>query len=223
MSGSRTNRLLQPGAVAAIGFLILASPAFANENEILQRATDKVIEKIAAELDKADSESVRNVAVVTVRGDEDGYATAALEAAVTRSPLKLYVRDARLDMLAGEIEFGDRKGDIMNPETVQRFGELEGVDAIIYGDIWDHTTNLWGTRGHVKAIVNMGVVKTGENIWTSKMQDAEALIHWSDAVVRFWQFPMVMFALFVLFVILVIFLAKLRRAFRPAGTTNRSK
>ena len=222
MSRFQTMRLRRPGTLAALGLILLAGPALANENDILQRATDKVIEQIAADLDKASLEGVVNVAVVTVRGDEDGYVTAALEAAVTRSPFKLYVRDTRLDLLAGEIEFGDRKGDIMKPETVQRFGELEGVDAIIYGDIWDHTTNLWGTRGHVKAIVNMGVVETGENIWTSGMQDAEALIHWSDAVARFWQFPMLVLALFFLLMILLIFLAKLRRAFRPAGTANRS-
>jgi hypothetical protein len=201
-------------AVAAL--LLLAAGASASDEETLQRATDEAIGKIGKDLGKASAESVNHVAVIPLRGDADEYATSGLESAVTRTKFALFTRsEAIWDELLKEIEWGDRREDVMNPETVQKFGKIEGVDAILHGRIWDRNVNMWSVLGRVRMSVHLADVETGQIVWSSGPVEGAAYIHWSDAITQFWRYPLVLLMVLVVLVILALFVHRLKKAYRP--------
>jgi hypothetical protein len=65
--------------------------------------------------------------------------------------------------LVKEIEFAQKRGDIMNKSTIQRFGSIEGVDALLYGEVREA-----GAKDEDSSIVRLTLVladvETGEQI-----------------------------------------------------------
>ena len=212
-SQTRRHRI---GAVAVAALLLLAAGASASEDETIQRALDQAIARIGEDLSGVSADSVKHVAVIPVRGDADGYATSGLESAVTHTKFALFTRsEATWDDLLKEIEWGDRREDVMNPATIQRFGKIEGVDAILYGRIWDRSVNLWSVLGRVRMSVHLADVETGQILCSSGTVDGEAYIHWSDAVTQFWRYPLVLLAMLFVVAILGLFVRRIKRAYRP--------
>lgn len=200
--------------VVVFGF---AGQAGGDEAETLQRATDRAVSRIGEELGRTSFSGLDRVAVVPLRDDTDGYATGSLRSAVTRTPYSVYTRNDEVwEKLLEEIEWGVRREDVMAPETVQKFGRITGVDAILYGNVWDRGLNMWSTRGHAKISVHLAEVETGELVWSSGPVEGEAFLHWSDAVTRFWQYPVVMIGGLVALIIVLLVLRGIARGFRHA-------
>ena len=194
-----------------------ASPAMAGEEERLQRSSDKAVRQIGEELARTAFPNVKHVAVMPLRGDIDDYATSILKSAVTKTSYSLFTRsDEVWDNLLAEIEWGVRREDIMDPKTVQKFGQIQGVDAILYGRIWDRGVNLWSIRGHIKLSVNLADVETGQILWSSGPVEAEAYIHWSDALTKFWRYPLLIIGAVVGLIIVLLILRKITRAISHA-------
>ncbi|HUW33973.1 MAG TPA: hypothetical protein VM223_20380 [Planctomycetota bacterium] len=198
--------------------LLLAVPlaARADDQEALQRATDSAIAKIADGLGKRNVADVKTVAVVPLRGDEGDYATSGLRSATTKSSYGVFTRDdPTWDMLLGEIEWGTRREDVMDPATVQKFGKIAGVDAILYGRVWGSRINMWGLRAETKLTVTLADVETGQELWSSGPVTGEAYIHWSDALVQFWRYPLVLIGVIVGLAIIIALLRAIKHALRP--------
>lgn len=204
-------------AVLAAAILTAATPVLADDEETLQRATDEAIQKIGADLGRTKFPKIKSVAVVPLRGDANEYATTSLRSAVTKTPYGLFTReDDTWNTLLAEIEWGVSREDIMAPKTVQKFGKIEGVDAILYGFLWDRDVNLWSVRGHAKMSVQLADVETGQVLWSSGPVEGEAFIHWSDAVTRFWRYPLVLIGAVVGLLIVLVVLRGIGRAVRHA-------
>jgi len=204
--------------LAAVAILLPVASVSASENEILARAIDQAIEKIRPEIDATKFDEVTNVAVVPLRGDVDDYATSSLRSAVTKTHYSLYTRsDDTWNTLLAEIEWGVTREDVMTPETVQKFGRIAGVQAIVYGRIWDRDTNMWSMRGRVKMSVYLAEVETGRILWSSGPIETEAYIHWSDAVTRFWQYPLLLIGAVVGLVVVLVILRKIVKAIAHAN------
>ncbi len=211
---STRRRLACIATVVALA--TVARGADASEEETLRRATDQVIEAIGENLGSVSSDSIKHVAVIPLRGDVDGYATDVLQSTVTRTKLALFTRsEATWNELLREIEWGVHREDTMNPETVQKFGRIEGVDAILYGRIWDRGVNLWSILGRVKMSVHLAEVETGQIVWSSGPVEGFAYMHWSDAAVHFWRYPLLLLAVLLMLMILALVVRRLRKAYRP--------
>jgi hypothetical protein len=186
------------------------------ERSTLQKATDAAVAQALASLSSTNFPGVQHVAVVPLRGDADGYLTSGVKSGVTRGPYKLFAReDQEWNTLLGEIEWGARREDIMDPATVQKFGRIQGVDANLYGQLWDRNVNLWSIRGRAKVSLNLADVETGQILWSSGPVEGEAYMHWSDALTSFWRYPMFLTGVLVLLVILLVIWRIIRRATRP--------
>ena len=107
----------------------------------------------------------------------------------------------------------------MDAETIQKFGRIEGIQAILYGRVWDQNANLWGSLGQVKVSVNLAEVETGEILWSSGNVEGEGYIHWATAVTRFWRYPVLTFAVvagLLIAILIVRFILKaIAHATRP--------
>jgi len=221
MKSIRTRSSVMIGLAAALVVMPAVAAAEVNEREILQRAAEKVIEKIAKELPatKAANDKIENVAVVPLRADmQDGYVTSILKSAVTRTPYSLFTRsDETWDKLVAEIEWGVRKEDIMDANTIQMFGRVKGVDAILFGQVWSQEMNMWSLRGSMKMSIHLGEVETGKILWSSGPVTEEAYIGWSDAISNFWRFPLLLLGAVVGLIVVLLILKLLFRAIRHAA------
>jgi len=204
-------------ALLAVAFIMLVPlAARADDAEALQRAADSAIAKIADGLAKTKFANVKTLAIVPLRGDTDGYATSGLRSAATKSSYALFTRDdPTWDMLLGEIEWGVRREDVMDPATVQKFGKIAGVDAILYGRVWGDRINMWGLRAETKLTVTLADVETGQELWSSGPVTGAAYIHWSDALVQFWRYPLVLLGVIVALAVVIAIVRAIRHAMRP--------
>jgi hypothetical protein len=176
-----------------MGVAFWPGAVLASQDETIQRATDAAIGRIVGDLQRTSFPKIKNVAVVPLRGDRDDYATSGLKSALTKTSYHLFSRsDEEWDKLLTEIEWGVRREDIMDPATVQKFGRIKGVDAVMFGQVWDRDVNMWSIRGHTKLSVSLAEVETGQILWSSGPVDGEAYMHWSDALTQFWRYPMML-------------------------------
>lgn len=119
----------------------------------------------------------KRFAVLPFKADyEEAYFTAQLRNAVARhgsaKGIKLFTRDGdALGRLLDEIAFGQKFGDTMNPETVQKFGRIEGVQGLIFGRVVNITRQeqdaLKGQAGlaRVRVMLQAYEVETGRLLW----------------------------------------------------------
>jgi|GEM_PF-4498722 len=82
---------------------------------------------------------------------------------------EFYVRDdAEWSVLLSEIEFGDRRGDVMNPATIQKFGRIPGVSALLYGSVREASVDADG-NGIVRLALTLSEVETGRQLWSGNV------------------------------------------------------
>jgi hypothetical protein len=165
---------------------------------LMQEAIDQAVAKIARGLagqsfpEDGSRREVSNIAVLTIDGDETGYVRSALMAALAETHLRVHTRDANeLLRIQREVhEYGkeSRLLHIMDPNTMQRFGYVQGVDAVLYGRMWHQGTDLDDNRATARLMVHLGHVETGENVWSSQAVVGEAYRPWTDAVEKYWVY-----------------------------------
>lgn len=118
--------------------------------------------------------SVGPIAFLGFFGDKAGI-TPVLEAEMTRysGPFEFFTRKEKdWNVLVSEIEFGERKSDIMDQATIQKFGSIQGVSALLYGDIRE--VSVVDGVGTVRLTVKLGDVQTGKILWSANIEGAYA-------------------------------------------------
>lgn len=200
---------------------VLAGPAaaLATEQEQLDQAARLAVTRAVALLGQRPKiDGVNNVAVCPIWADQQRYVTEQAKAAVTiETPYRLFTRqDAEWDKLLAEIEWSERREDLMNPETVKRFGRIEGVDAILYGTVREWSLSVWSTRALCRLNLHLANVETGEIVWSSGEVQAEAYPPWPDLVKRFWKYPLLVIGGVVVLIVVLAIIYKVKRAFRRA-------
>ena len=129
-----------------------------------QKAAQDAVEKIEAKLKQQGIEA-GNIAFLPLFDDQSAiYSVVRAELTGVDSGLKFFMRESSdWDKLVKEIEFGQKRGDIMNKSTIQRFGDVEGVDALLYGEVREA-----GEKDDDESIVRLTLVladvETGEQI-----------------------------------------------------------
>lgn len=115
------------------------------ESEILKQAAlnrgiDYAAEEAARDIIKkfTDREiNVGNIAFLPLFNDNKNiYTVVRNELSSIDSSYKFFMRKSDdLNKLMNEIRFGDLRSDIMNQSTIQKFGSIEGVDVLLYGEV----------------------------------------------------------------------------------------
>lgn len=205
---------MQRMLIPAVLFFLAAGPARG------AYLTDKAIEdaalKAASMIDSAKLGDVKSVAVLPLWNDDgDGYAADAVKGRLTSTGLQVLARgEKEWDALLNEIKWNVKREDIMDSSTVQRFGRIKGCDAVLYGTVREVSRSLWGFRGSARLSLHIADVETGQIVWSSGPVEGEAFAHWSDMIVRFWNYPLLWVIVLVLVVVGVVVML-LRRASAP--------
>lgn len=154
-------------AAALLVCVALASPAEAGRRQARSRAIENAADKTAGELDAEPRfEGVKNIAVAPIFDDDEGELAEALKSASTKSRYTVIVRtDDEWRRLLDEIKWDDQRQDVMDPATIQKFGRIQGVDAILYGRLKGVSYYLWNIFCVVEADLKLADVETGKLLW----------------------------------------------------------
>lgn len=147
-------------AVTMSVFAADSHPFSEDERQALQGAVDKV----QAALKKADAlPAAEAIAILPIKGD-NGSALSLLKTAVTDAG-KTCVEgkeDPMWDEILKEIAWDERKLDILDPVTVDKFGALKSAQILLYGE-------LIKTKTDESVLVELELhatrIKTKQHIW----------------------------------------------------------
>lgn len=138
------------------------------------RSIDYAAEDAAYQAVKSLTQSapdISSIAFIGFTNDVDGLSD-VFRAGLIKTPgmYRFYTRrDAEWKKLTDEILFGLKKEDIMDPETIQNFGDVKGVDSLLYGVIRETTKEKSGD-GIFRVTLTLARVTTGEILWTGNVE-----------------------------------------------------
>lgn len=142
----------------------------------LQRALDQTINEAAQEaarkLNDTKFEDVKNIAILPLWGECDAdtksYIASTIQSQIIGGPYRVMERDTEAwENLLGEVKWGTLREDIMSQEAVQRFGNIQGCDAIVYGTVRECASYPGTGSAVTRLTLRMGIVETGEAKWSS--------------------------------------------------------
>ncbi len=114
---------------------------------------------------------LKRIAVLPLGNDSEGLTLLLRSELVNYSgDFEFFVRnDAEWNLLLKEIEFGDRRGDVMDASTIQKFGNVKGVDAVLYGSVREASPFANGD-GLVRLNLMLADVETGQQLWAGMIE-----------------------------------------------------
>ncbi|MGJ3242828.1 MAG: hypothetical protein ACFE0O_07740 [Opitutales bacterium] len=143
----------------------------------IEREEDYAIQDAAYETIKAITQARANgrmeigrIAFIPFPGDAFVDASSVFRAELTRFPsnLQFFTRvEPELDLLVSEIEFGERREDIMDAATIQKFGRIPGVEALLYGTIREISSS--DGEGTARFTLTLSEVETGRQLWSANI------------------------------------------------------
>lgn len=75
---------------------------------------------------------------------------------------------------------------------------------------------MWSIRGYASVSIHLADVETGQILWSSETVSAEAYIHWSEALTRFWRYPLVGLGYLVGVIVVLLIVRKIIRGVKHA-------
>jgi hypothetical protein len=167
---------------------------------------------------------VKSYAVLPLQKDIDGdYVALQLRNKFTEicgpQGLQLYTRmDQEWNTLLKEIAWGENFGDTMDQSTIQKFGRIKGVQALVFSRITGASKT---DRDGVKLRVNVQIfeVETGQQLWGKEIVTTQegSLVQIVDAqIVRdYRQWIIIGCAVFGGLIVLFILMKMVAKASRP--------
>jgi hypothetical protein len=171
-----------------------------------------------------DAGTVKSFAVLPLQKDLDGnYVALQLRNKFTEicgpQGFQLYTRmDEDWNTLLREIAWGENYGDTMDSATVQKFGRIKGVQAVVFSQITGASRT---ETGGVKLRLNVQAfeVETGRQLWGKEIVTIQEgtfapvmiVSTWRD----YWQWYLLVGGAVVGLILLVFLMRYVARASRP--------
>jgi len=144
--------------------LLAAGSAHAFDDEVRQ-ALQLAAEDVRAQLQASALPRTQTVSVLPLGGDQGGYLEGLLKIAVTSAGLN-YV-EARQDPfwneIMAEVEWDERKSDMLDAATISRFGKLKSTQLLLYGNL--RAARQEGQRVFVEIELHLSSIETKEHLW----------------------------------------------------------
>ena len=163
------KRIVKSGGILTLAAIALAALSTRVDGREVHYAAEDAAYQIVKQMAAAEM-PVRRLAFLGLFGPrQEVVGTVRAGLVGTPGAFEFYTRnEAVWDELVREIEFGERRADIMTPETIQKFGRVSGVQALVFGDILEATRDADG--GVVRLRVIIGEVETGRILWSANIE-----------------------------------------------------
>ena len=169
----------------AVAVLVSGSYAFGQQSLIDRAAANAAAKTINDLTASSKTSGIKNIAFLGLKGDKTYYSS-LFRGSLAKSSgrFAFYNRNEKLwDRLVQEIEFGERREDIMRKESIQKFGKIEGVQALMYGTVLETKIDNNG-NAEFRVSLMLVEVETGRFIWggmiigsARKTVDVEEVTH----------------------------------------------
>jgi hypothetical protein len=153
------------GFTLTASVLLFNKPAFAAYPEEVRQALRLCADDIQTALAGSPLPKNLPVAILPVSGDEDAYVIGLLKNAATGAGLACVEgkEDPFWNELVKEIEFSERKGDILDPATLTKFGQLKSAKLLMYAVVRD--TAAGNGSGYAEIEVHVSSIETKQHLW----------------------------------------------------------
>ena len=131
----------------------------------VRQALQSAVEEAGKSLSKSVTNRSKTISVLPIEGDQERYVEGLIKNAVTASGLT-YVEgrsDPFWDEIMAEVEWDERKDDMLDPSTIDKFGKLKSTQWLIYGTVREARDT--GRMVYVELELHMSSIETKEHVW----------------------------------------------------------
>lgn len=161
------QRNLQMIAVMALlGCMLTGSTAWAMFPEDVRQALRVMVrEAVQPSLSKSGLPADKTISILPISGDQDRVLMGLLKHAIQDAGLKCVEgkNDPFWNDVLAEVEWDERKADILDTQTLVTFGKLKATQFLMYGFVREATTS--GQRVFVEIELHVSSIETKAHIW----------------------------------------------------------
>lgn len=131
----------------------------------VRQALQSAVDDAAGSLSQSIVDRDRTISVLPIAGDENRYIEGLLKNAVTRSGLT-YVEgreDPIWEEVMAEVEWDERKEDMLDPSTLDKFGKLKSTQWLLYGTVREARDS--GRMVYVELELHLSSIETKQHMW----------------------------------------------------------
>lgn len=131
----------------------------------VRQALQAAVEEAGESLSQSVTDRGNTISVLPIAGDQDRYVEGLLKNVVTASGLT-YVEgreDPFWDAVMAEVEWDERKEDMLDPTTIDKFGKLKSTQWLLYGNVREARDT--GRMIYVELELHLSSIETKEHIW----------------------------------------------------------
>jgi hypothetical protein len=151
-----------------VGFLVLtalaASVARAEYGDLVRQGLQAAAADVEASLREAGL-SEENISLLPIGNDQGRYVQGLLKNAVTGAglPYVEHGNDPMWNAILAEVAWDERKGDMLDPATLVKFGQLKGAELLMYGSVRE----VFQSPGKVfvELELHLTSVTTKQHVW----------------------------------------------------------
>jgi hypothetical protein len=154
------NRLL--ALLISCGALTAVAAGF---EEDIRQAFQQVGRDVQAALEENKALKDTPLSLLPIGGDREGYIEGLLKMAVTNAGLT-YVEgktDPFWDEVMKEVEWDERKADMLDQATLVKFGKLSATKLLMYGVVRDASSTP--QRAYVELELHVSSLETKQHVW----------------------------------------------------------
>jgi hypothetical protein len=107
----------------------------------------------------------QTLSLLPLSGDQGQYVAGVLKNAITAAGLPFVEGkdDPFWDQVLAEVAWGERKADMLDPATLNRFGRLKAARLLLYGAVRDIAFD--GRKGFVEIELHVSSIETKQHLW----------------------------------------------------------
>lgn len=142
-------------------FTLVAANFPVDVRQALQSAVDEAGTSLAESI----TERQKTISVLPIAGDKGRYVEGLLKNALTASGLT-YVEgrgDPLWDQIMAEVEWDERKEDMLDSSTIDKFGKLKSTQCLLYGTVREARDS--GRMVYVELELHLSSIETKQHIW----------------------------------------------------------
>jgi diadenosine tetraphosphatase ApaH/serine/threonine PP2A family protein phosphatase len=157
-------------------FLPLVHAAFAQGADPRAReALRAVAAEAAASLTAANVTGGKTIALLPLGGDADGVLAGALKGGFSARGVACVEakEDPFFDEIMKQVEWDERKEDMLDAATITRFGKLQAGQLLLYG--WVRQCDVTPRRAYAEIELHLSSVETQRHLWGGTFASREYL------------------------------------------------
>jgi len=148
-----------------MGLMLLAIPGFAQKSDEIRQALRMAVADARQAMEASGLKKLGTISLLPIKNDQDNYFSGLLKNAISEAGLT-YVEgkdDPFWSKVLEEVEWDERKNDILDQGTLVKFGKLKAAKVLMYGALRE--ASVQGQRVFVEFELHASSLETKQHVW----------------------------------------------------------